>query len=215
MSAFLTQTDRNICASCTAVAVLATIGAAASIHVWAQTLPESLDKYQWLEDLTGERSLAWVKTANERAKALENDPRFAGLEAATLAVLESRDRLPLPSLNKGDIYNTWQDGAHVRGVLRRTSIADYLTAQPHWQTVLDYDALAKQDDERWVEKGRDCLYPGDELCLVALSAGGEDAVTLREFNLKTGKFVEGGFVLPRSKQSVAWLDKDTLLVSRD
>jgi hypothetical protein len=78
MSAFLTQTGRNIRASCTAVAVLATIGAAASIHVWAQTPPESLDKYQWLEDFTGERSLAWVKTANERAKALENDPRFAG-----------------------------------------------------------------------------------------------------------------------------------------
>src|SRR5262249_37153825 len=37
MSAFLTQTDRNIRASCTAVAVLATIGAAASIHVRAQT----------------------------------------------------------------------------------------------------------------------------------------------------------------------------------
>ena len=38
---------------------------------------------------------------------------------------------------------------------------------------------------------------------------------MREFNLKTGKFVDGGFVLPRSKQVVAWADKDTLLVSRD
>ena len=43
--------------------------------------------------------------------------------------------------------------------------------------------------------------------MVALSAGGEDAVTLREFNLKTGKFVEGGFVMPRGKQRVAWLDQ--------
>ena len=24
---------------------------------------------------------------------------------------------------------------------------DYLTAQPHWQTVLDYDALGKQDHQ--------------------------------------------------------------------
>ncbi len=40
-------------------------------------------------------------------------------------------------------------------------------------------------------------------------------MTLREFNLKTGKFVVGGFMLPRSKQDVAWVDKDTLLVSRD
>jgi prolyl oligopeptidase len=50
---------------------------------------------------------------------------------------------------------------------------------------------------------------------VALSAGGEDAVTMREMNLKTGKFVEGGFVLPRGKQHVAWKDKDTLLIGRD
>ena len=48
-----------------------------------------------------------------------------------------------------------------------------------------------------------------------LSAGGEDAVTEREMNLKTGKFVEGGFVLPRGKQNEAWVDKDTLLIARD
>jgi prolyl oligopeptidase len=64
-------------------------------------------------------------------------------------------------------------------------------------------------------EGSICLYPGNELCLVALSAGGEDPVTLRDLNLKTAKFVEDGFVLPRSKQSMPWLDKDTLLVSRD
>src|SRR5208282_1426185 len=29
------------------------------------------------------------------------------------------------------------------------------------------------------------------------------------------KFVDGGFVLPKSKQWVAWVDKDTLLVARD
>jgi prolyl oligopeptidase len=50
---------------------------------------------------------------------------------------------------------------------------------------------------------------------VALSAGGEDAVTLREMDLKTGKFVEGGFQLSRGKQRIAWVDKDTLLIGRD
>ena len=73
----------------------------------------------------------------------------------------------------------------------------------------------KTDNQSWVGKGLACLQPEDELCLVALSAGGEDAVTLREMNLKTGKFVEGGFVLPRGKQTVAWVDKDTLLIARD
>ena len=191
--------------------------AVAWIGAWAQTSGESAsDKYQWLEDVWGEPSIAWVKAHNERsAKVLDNDPHFAQLESAALKVLEDPGRLPMPQLNGGDVYNTWQDAQHVRGILRRTSISDYVSAQPHWQTVLDYDALAKQDNERWVPKGRMCLYPGNELCLIALSAGGEDAVTLREFNLKTGQFVEGGFVLPRSKQVVDWVDKDTLLVARD
>jgi prolyl oligopeptidase len=59
------------------------------------------------------------------------------------------------------------------------------------------------------------LFPGDEYCLMGLSAGGEDAVTLREFNLKSGVFVKNGFELSRSKQSVSWVDKDTLLIARD
>jgi prolyl oligopeptidase len=200
-----------------AVLLLAMTGATVAwINAGAQTPAEPADKYQWLEDVSGDRSMAWVKAENERsAKVLESDPHFAGLEETALKVLESPDRLPVPWINGGDVYNTWQDSEHLRGILRRTSVADYLAAKPHWRTVLDYDALAKQDHQSWVQKGLDCLYPGNELCLVELSAGGEDAVTLREFNLKTGKFVEGGFVLPRSKQTVDWVDKDTLLVSRD
>ena len=181
-----------------------------------QTPPEGPDKYVWLEDVSGARAMDWVKAENERsAKELESDPRFPALEAAEVKILESPERLPVPAINGSEVYNTWQDADHVHGILRRTSLTDYLTATPHWQTLLDYDALAKQDNEKWVQKGRECLFPGNELCLVALSAGGEDAVTLREFNLKTGKFVAGGFLLPKSKQNVSWLDKDTLLVARD
>jgi prolyl oligopeptidase len=182
----------------------------------AQTPPLPVDKYQWLEDVSGPRSMAWVKAENERsAKVLETDPRYASLEADALKVLEASDRLAMPRISGGEIYNTWQDAQHVRGILRRTSVADFLTEQPRWQTVLDYDALSKQDKESWVQRGLTCLYPGNEMCLAALSAGGEDAITLREFDLKTGKFVENGFVLPRSKQIVSWLNKDTLLVARD
>jgi len=193
--------------------------ALAAVYLGAQTASQDKyqeDKYQWLEDVYGKQSLDWVKTENERtAKVLETDPRFVGLQADALKVLESPDRLPAPDLNGSNIYNTWQDAEHVRGILRRTSVEDYLSAHPHWQTVLDYDALAKQDNEKWVQKGRSCLYPDNKLCMIRLSAGGEDAVTMREFDLETGKFVEGGFVLPKSKQSVAWVDKDTLLVARD
>src|SRR5271170_6826679 len=128
-------------------------------HSGAQAPAEQPDKYQWLEEVSGERSLAWVHAENERtAKVLESDPRFAGLQADALKVLESPDRLPIPAFREGEIYNTWQDAEHIRGILRRTSLNDYLTPQPHWETVIDYDALAKQDNEKWVQKGLNCLY---------------------------------------------------------
>jgi prolyl oligopeptidase len=181
-----------------------------------KAVTEQPDNYAWLEDVNGTRSMEWVKAQNERtAKVLEADPRFGEFKEQALKVLESPTRLQTPVFRNGAVYNTWQDADHIRGIVRRTTLTDYLTAQPHWQTVLDYDALAKADNEKWVQKGLNCLYPDDGLCMVALSAGGEDADTLREFDLKAGKFTEGGFVLPKSKQRVAWMDKDTLLVSRD
>jgi prolyl oligopeptidase len=50
---------------------------------------------------------------------------------------------------------------------------------------------------------------------VNLSDGGEDAVTVREFDLDAGRFVDGGFTLPKGKQRVAWEDDDTILVARE
>ena len=177
---------------------------------------EQPDKYTWLEDIHGARSMDWVKAEDARTAAvLEKDPRFAALGAEALSVLESPDRLASPQFHGGQVYNTWRDASHLRGIVRRTSLDSYLTAEPNWETVIDYDALSKADNQSWVGKGIDCLQPEDEQCMVALSAGGEDAVSLREMDLKTDKFVDDGFTLPRGKQRLAWLDKDTLLIGRD
>ena len=64
-------------------------------------------------------------------------------------------------------------------------------------------------------KGSNCLEPEERLCLLNLSDGGEDAITVREFDLGTGQFVADGSVLPQSKQDVTWINADTVLVSRD
>jgi prolyl oligopeptidase len=181
-----------------------------------QSSPEQPDNYTWLEDIIGERQLTWVKAENLRtAMVLEKDSHFARLKADALEVLEAPDRLANPEFRNGAVYNTWRDGEHVRGIVRRTTLKDYLTSAPKWETILDYDALSNTDRQSWVAEGLECLHPDDELCLVVLSAGGEDAATLREMNLKTSKFIEGGFVLSRGKQSAVWADKDTLLIGRD
>jgi prolyl oligopeptidase len=93
---------------------------------------EQVDKYQWLEDVHGQRSIDWVKAHNARTMdVLEKDPRFDGFKAAALKIYESPDRIATPLLKEGAIYNLWQDASHVRGILRRTTLADYLTPQPH------------------------------------------------------------------------------------
>jgi len=182
----------------------------------AQGPSEQPDKYTWLEDIHGDKPMAWVKAENARTAAvLEKQKPFDELREDALKVLDSPEKLPFPQFRDGMVYNTWRDKDHVRGIVRRSTLESYLEADPKWETVLDYDALGKQDQKSWVGKGLTCLQPEEDHCMVALSVGGEDAVTLREFELKNAKFVDSGFVLPRGKQRVAWLDKDTLLISRD
>ncbi|MGD9965134.1 MAG: prolyl oligopeptidase family protein [Hyphomonadaceae bacterium] len=174
------------------------------------------DPYLWLEEVEGERALTWVREQNARSLALlEGDPRFAALHADALALANSRDRLPTGGVFEGYYYNFWQDEAHVRGIYRRARLADFARdGAPQWETVLDIDALATAEDANWVFKGMDCLE-GTTLCLVSLSDGGKDAVTVREYDLATRSFVSGGFVLPEAKSGVTWLDRDTLLVATD
>ena len=177
---------------------------------------DAADKYIWLEEANSPRAMEWVKAENARtAKVLEADPRFATYQAEALKIAEDPNKLPYPELRGDFVYNLWRDEKNPRGLLRRTTVADYKNPQPHWQTVLDFDALGKAEGHSWVYRGMSCLYPGDQYCVVNLSEGGEDAVTAREFDLKTAKFVDGGFVSSHSKQEISWIDKDTLLIERD
>lgn len=174
------------------------------------------DPYIWLEDVSSPRAMAWVQARNAASTTLlEADPRYRTLYGEALEIASAKDRIPAPSFTHGEIYNFWQDAEHLRGIWRKTSLADYKTAAPHWTTVLDVDALGKAEGRSWVYKGSQCLPPEERRCLVSLSDGGEDAEEIREFDLDAGQFVEGGFHLPRGKHRVAWEDADHLLVATD
>jgi prolyl oligopeptidase len=175
------------------------------------------DSYIWLEEARSDRALDWVRAENERTtELLAGDPRFGEVKAEALAIYDSEDRIPYVSIRPDGLYNFWQDKQNPRGLVRRTTLESYRTDNPQWETVLDVDALAKAEGREWVYKGYDCLPPDERLCMIALSDGGEDATVLREFDMSTKSFVEGGFVLDQKSQGgIQWLDKDTLLVSRD
>ncbi|MFN3464658.1 MAG: prolyl oligopeptidase family serine peptidase [Terricaulis sp.] len=206
---------RNLFCTCVMAAVLAA-GCAASpepMPTPAEAPAAAADPYLWLEEVEGERALAWVHQQNNRSlPVLENDPRYAGLLDAALEVAQSRDRLPLGQIRGGYVYNFWQDPDHVRGILRRAPLAGYAANDPRWETVLDIDALARAENANWVYQGADC-DPSGVRCMISLSNGGLDASTDREFDLQTRQFVDGGFVVPEAKSNIGWLDRDTLLVA--
>jgi len=181
-----------------------------------ETAGHTDEDHLYLEEVLGEKALSEVKSWNKRSLAeLTADPRFSKMEAEALEILQSKDKIPYVSYRGGEVHNFWQDAQHVRGIWRKSTLESYLSANPTWETVLDFDALSKAEGKNWVYKGDSCLAPDYDICMVNLSDGGKDATVRREFNTRTKEFVEDGFVTEESKGSVNWLDKDTVLVSVD
>jgi prolyl oligopeptidase len=174
------------------------------------------DPYQWLEDVTGDKAMAWVKGENAKsAPEIEARPEFKAIHERLLSIYNSRDRIPAVQKLGKWLYNFWQDEKNPRGVWRRATLDEYRKTEPAWETVLDVGKVGADENTNWVWKGATCLYPDYMRCLVSLSHGGADAVEIRELDVGKKEFVKGGFVLPESKGSASWRDLDTLYIARD
>src|SRR5947199_2538910 len=118
------------------------------------------DPYLWLENVTGEKSLDWVKEQNAiSTKELEAAPEFEVIRKRVLAIMDSKEKIPFVIKHGRFYYNFWRDDQHVRGVFRRTSLEEYKKPDPKWEVVVDMDALAQSEHENWVWKGYEVLYP--------------------------------------------------------
>jgi prolyl oligopeptidase len=177
---------------------------------------EKEDNYLWLEEIEGEKALKWVRAKNKNTiEVLQNHPEFNEINEKILAILNSKERIAHPSIRGEYIYNFWQDDKNRRGLLRRASVTEYLKDLPEWETVLDLDLLCEEEREKWAFKGAAFLYPEFNICILALSRGGSDAVVMREFDLEKKTFIKDGFYVPQAKGDVSWIDKNTLLISTD
>jgi prolyl oligopeptidase len=174
------------------------------------------DPYLWLEDVTGDKAMAWVRAQNaESAKELESGETFKTLEADILKILDSDARIPYVSKEGPYYYNFWRDAKNPRGLWRRTTLEEYRKPAPKWETMLDVDALGAAEKESWVFRGARFLRPDRRRCLISLSRGGADAHVTREFDVETKSFVKDGFQLPEAKSQVSWIDIDTVFVGTD
>lgn len=174
------------------------------------------DPYQWLEDVTGEKSLDWVRSRNTKSQsAIESDPEFNKLREDLLAILDSDARIPFVGKQGDFYYNFWRDKKNERGIWRRTTLEEYKKTEPKWEVILDLDQLGKAENENWVWKGASLLRPDYKRALISLSRGGADADVTREFDLVTKQFVKDGFSRPEAKGGMTWIDIDHVFVSTD
>jgi prolyl oligopeptidase len=171
------------------------------------------DPYLWLEDIEGERALAFVERQNKLTLEKFGGAAFEADRDTLAAIYDRPDNIPYVARRGGFVYNTWKDAKNPRGLWRRTTLDEFRQAEPRWDVILDIDQLAKAESEDWILSGIRTL-PGDhKRAILSLSRGGSDAAVLREFDIEKRAFVEDGFVLPEAKGGAEWLDADTLLLS--
>ncbi|MFI1918871.1 prolyl oligopeptidase family protein [Nocardia sp. NPDC020380] len=177
------------------------------------------DPYLWLEEVTSDAALDWAREHNEVAIGrFAASDRFRDLESRILAMLDTDTRIAYPGRRGSRLYNFWRDGAHPKGLWRRTSFAEYAKDDPAWEVLIDLDELAASEDENWVWGGASVLRPEQSRALLSLSRGGSDAKVVREFDIESKTFVapeDGGFFLPEAKSDMHWIDIDTLYVGTD
>jgi len=174
------------------------------------------DPYLWLEDVEGKEALQWVESQNELTKERYSQAEtFDETYNYLLDDYNSVDRIPFPSVRGQYIYNFWRDKNNIRGIWRRTSLESYQNDAPEWETIIDVDLLANEENKNWVWRGANCLGPDFKKCLVSLSDGGKDASVLREYDIETKTFVEDGFFAPEAKQYSDWINEDQVLIATD
>ncbi len=171
------------------------------------------DPYLWLEEIDGERALAWVEAENAAILARFGDARFAADRDILTAIFDRPDNIPVIARRSARVFNFWKDAAHSRGLWRATTLDSFRSTTPEWEILLDLDGLSAREGEDWTWSGATTIPGSHDRAIVMLSRGGADAVVLREFDLSAREFVPGGFFLPEAKGGAAWLDRDTLLLS--
>jgi prolyl oligopeptidase len=201
------------------LAALAACGLATATSMAApQTCTTHSDRFDELIPQFGAKAVAWAKQQTDLTRAkLEASPNFTAVMADMRAVHANGRPLPSYDLLAGRRYmRIERDESHPYG---RIEAAD---AKPDglpgaWRTAFDLDAYNKTAPThytiKWINPEAECLAPAYERCMLSLYyKGGQDNAYV-ELDLTTGTLVKDGFRLEPGRNSLAWLDRDTLLVA--
>jgi len=163
------------------------------------------DPFAWLEDLRSPRALDWVSAHTTTTLGeLSKSPEYPALFADIKRVLDSREVIDYPQIVGERIYNLLRDEQHPRGLWRRTTWEGYLNGSPHWESVFDFDSLARIGVARNFIAA-ECIKPANRFCLLELTADGSDSTDLRELDVDARQFVAVGDYLPETIQKATAL----------
>jgi prolyl oligopeptidase len=176
----------------------------------------NIESLNWLESPRDPRALEWAREQTRRSKAeLAKKAIYPTVLADLQASLNASAPIPDVALLGARAVRFARDVANPHGLLQVADRSSSGDIGP-WHTVLDVDALRKSEGKpyelHWSPQ-TGCLPPQYEKCMLALSPGGGDQTELREFDLSTGRFVDGGFETPASRTFAVWLDADRLLIA--
>jgi prolyl oligopeptidase len=176
------------------------------------TAPDD-DPYLWLEEIEGERALDFVAQQSRLTLQEFGGAGYAADRDTLAAIYDRPDNIPYVTRRGGLLYNLWKDANNRRGLWRRTTLDEFRAPNPNWETLLDVDKLALEENQDWILSWVQTLPGKQSRAILSLSRGGSDATTLREFDIEKKSFVIDGFNLPEAKGGVQWFDADTLLLS--
>ena len=181
------------------------------------------DDDRWLEDSASAAVKTWVAARNAETDArLLSDPRYAQERRRFLSLGGGRHEEDY--LNGGLVHRLLSDAKRPLGrwqVRAASPAAHRLLGDDRWHTMLDLDALAKAEGRRWTFplwwKNPMCDTSIGPRCMVNLSPDGGDRTVLREFDLKTRRFVvDKAFRSDTPARHYAhWIDADRLLLASD
>ncbi|MEM1267455.1 MAG: prolyl oligopeptidase family serine peptidase [Pseudomonadota bacterium] len=111
------------------------------------------------------------------------------------------------------LYNYLRNKDHPKGLWRRVPADEAPRVESAWQPVFDVDAFCAATGEDWHWRGAKCAFFDSERMLICLSWQGSDQCRYVEWDPLAQAPVPGGFDLGPERNSVSWLDEETVLYS--
>jgi prolyl oligopeptidase len=185
----------------------------------AQPDASSSDKFAYLIPQFGADATAWAaqQTAETRDK-LEASPTFNAVLADMRSAHDSARPLPTYHLLDADRYlRIERDQSHPYGRIQISDAGPDGHPRRAWRTVFDLDAYNKTAAHNYsiklLQPGKECLAPAFDRCMLPLTSDGGQNNEYVELDLNTGRLVSGGFHVDVGTNSVAWLDRNTLVIA--